>query len=996
MSLAFRRVPTINRVALAGALLAMATSAGAASLLDPALKFRTLTTEHFFIYYHQGEDHLALRLASIAEDVWPRVGRALGIGAPHRTHVILADQSELANGWATPLPYNTIFLTAAGPPGSDFIGRTDDWLRLVFTHEFTHIVHLDRSAGWARLYRGLFGRAAVAFPNLWLPIWQIEGIAAWEESALTGEGRRYAGDFRAVEREAARAGRFEPLDRVNGGLTDWPNGLAPYAFGLGFHEYLATRFGESRFAELANKTSRRLPFFGSRAFKGVYGEPLGDLWREYEKSVENERSAHSNLSNSSNLLNPTRITHHGHTVLGPRFASDGCVGCSPEVVYTVRNPNAFPSLRTTTVDGSRRRQLTTRYLGSTVGIGNDVIVFDQQELRRNVALSSDLYLVDRRSGAVRALTRNARLQDPDLSPDGESIVCVRQNGSQRDLVMARLKRQTATVRATVRLKPETMTARATVADITTLISEPDTQFNAPRWSPDGLAVAVERHRLGAQSEIVIVDIASRSQRVAASDPSARIVTPTWRPDGRAIIAAADFGGDTFNLYEFAIAAAPSAPRPLTQTQGGALWPDVSRDGTLVAFVGYTADGFDVFTVPYPLDPGSTSTDSLVGARPAAIDDISRPEQPTTATRRPYSPVSTLAPRSWTPIVESTDQLRLGAMTSGVDVLGRHSYSAAASWLITVPDNALASNAMVPDWQLDYGYDRWWPTLFVSATSNTLFSAGPPDEKGRPASATLHERETGGGIFMPIRHVRSSQRMLLSVVRTTDRYSAPAGTTLISRTASRIGVAANTSRSYGYSISPEHGVTLGGTAEIARRAWGSTADATTLTADGRVYLPGVRPHHVVAVRAAAGTSSGTAQSRRTFLLGGGGSAGDVLDSGREAVSLLRGFRPRSFAGAHVALMNVDYRWPLARPQRGIGTWPLLLHTVHAALFADAGHAWTDQFRHRDLKTSTGAELSFGVVAGYAFPLTTTVGVAWGHDGAETVDRATVYVRVGRAF
>ncbi len=121
-------------------LFAGAASAAAASRLDPLLRFRTITTPHFRIHFHQGEEALASRLAVIAEEIWPRVGGALGVEAPRRTHVILGDQSEMANGWATPFPYNTIFLTAAAPSGSEFIGRTDDWLRLVFAHEFTHIV----------------------------------------------------------------------------------------------------------------------------------------------------------------------------------------------------------------------------------------------------------------------------------------------------------------------------------------------------------------------------------------------------------------------------------------------------------------------------------------------------------------------------------------------------------------------------------------------------------------------------------------------------------------------------------------------------------------------------------------------------------------------------------------------------------------------------------------------------------------------------------------
>src|SRR6266567_2537028 len=238
----------------------------AASLFDPALRFRMIPTGHFIIYFHQGAEPLAVKLAAMAEQTWLALREPLGADPPARTHVVLVDQTELANGSATPVPYNTVVITTAWPAGYEFIGDVDDWLQLVFTHEFTHIVHLDRSEGWARVIRRLLGRTPVAFPNLYLPIWQIEGIATYEESALTGEGRLHAGDFAAVLREAAAQRALEPLDRVNGGLTDWPGGNAAYAYGLGFHQYLADRFGTGTLAALADATARRVPFTGSRVF----------------------------------------------------------------------------------------------------------------------------------------------------------------------------------------------------------------------------------------------------------------------------------------------------------------------------------------------------------------------------------------------------------------------------------------------------------------------------------------------------------------------------------------------------------------------------------------------------------------------------------------------------------------------------------------------------------------------------------------------------------
>ena len=183
----------IARLSTSLALIAFANHAAlAATLIDPLYRFRTLETPHFSIHFHQGEDSLAGRLAAIAEDVWRKIERPLGTTPPSHTHVILVDQTELANGFATPVPYNTILVTAAWPRPSEFLGKTDDWLRLVFTHEFTHIVHLDRSVGWARFVRGIFGRMPIAFPNLYLPRWQLEGLATYHESALTGGGRLHA------------------------------------------------------------------------------------------------------------------------------------------------------------------------------------------------------------------------------------------------------------------------------------------------------------------------------------------------------------------------------------------------------------------------------------------------------------------------------------------------------------------------------------------------------------------------------------------------------------------------------------------------------------------------------------------------------------------------------------------------------------------------------------------------------------------------------------
>jgi surface antigen Omp85-like protein/WD40 repeat protein len=980
---------------------AAAGGASGASLFDPTLRFRSLPTEHFVIYFHQGEDGLAQRLARIAEDAWRALERPLGLTPPRRTRIVLADQTEQFNGYATPVPYNTVVLYAVTPSGSssDF----DDWLRLVFTHEFTHVVHLDRSEGWARVARGIFGRAPYAFPNLFLPPWQVEGLATYEESAITGKGRLHAGDFRAIVGEAARHGRLEPLDRVNGGLTDWPSGQGVYAYGVGFHEYLADRFGPDSLAALAAATARRLPYLAAPAFTHVFKESLGDLWRDYEASLT------ANFGATAPDPSITRLTHQGFTVRGARFDRFSCAGCPPDIVYSAVDPDDFPAIYRLSLGGVPRR-VTTRFLGSTVGVGRNQIYFDQVELRRNAGLYSDLYAFSRADGRVHQLTSDARVLDPDLSPDGETLVCVQNLPGQRDLVLVRLKPDTTETRIESQSPVVSGLSRTGTTPvvsglsrtvITTLVAEAGTQFDGPKWSPDGRTIAVERHRLGRAPEIVLVDAATRAVRVVASSPRTRYVTPAWRPDGAALVVAVAPDEETFNLFEIAVDG--SSSRQLTHATGGATWPDVSPDGKTIVFTGYTTDGDDLFSMPYP-EPAAGVASSPLAAGPgelgrATAERVGEGGDPQVRTTSDYSPLETLTPTSWTPVIETdADQIRVGAALTGNDVLGYHAYAATATWLVSSPDGAATvSTRATPDWRIYYLYDRWRPTLYFSAASDTSFFAGPATSAGAPIPATRRERQLEGGVILPFRHTRVQHAALASVVRAVADYALPEGGFSRDRTAIRTAWQTNTARSYGYSISREDGVTLGVTEEIVRRGLGSFADATTTTADARAYLPGAAPHHVIAVRLAGGVSSGDATVGRTFLLGGPSPGNGVVDLGSSAFALLRGFSPDTFAGSHVAVANAEYRWPIARPQRGHGTWPLFLHTVHAAIFADAGHAWTGAFDRSAIKSSAGAQLSADLVAGFFAPFTVSSGAAWGHDGSHrAADGVTVYVRVGKSF
>jgi hypothetical protein len=997
MSLGPRLISTLLVSAALGVV--HGASVQAASLFDPALRFRTIRTPHFLIYFHQGEDRLAGRLGVIAEEAWRALQQPLGVQPPPLTHVVLADQTEQANGSATPVPYDTIVINAAWPAGAEFIGNLDDWLRLVFTHEFTHITHLDRSESWARALRTVFGRQPFVFPNLYLPVWQIEGLATYEESVITGQGRLHDGGFRAIVDKAAREHMLAGLDRVNGGLVDWPGGLGAYAYGLGFHQYLADRFGAATLARLADATARRVPYTGSRAFKQVYGESLGDLWRDYQTSISGR------VADPPTDAGLVRLTHHRFTVAGPRFDRFVCASCPAEIVYTVQTPHSLPALNRLRLDGSPSQPLTLRILGTTSAIGRDAIYFDQVELRRNAGAYGDLYKMSRATGRVAQLTLEACVLEPDLSPDEQTIVAVQSRPGQRDLVLVRLKPDTTDPKPNPTEIGSVVSAfRRTVA-IETLIAEPETQFNAPRWSPDGRTIAAERHRLGAMPEVVLVDVATKSVRVVSADPGGRVVTPAWRPDGRAVVVAMAHEDEPFNLHEIAVDES-GATRQLTHTTGGATWPDVSPDGTTIVFAGYTTEGIELFSTPYPErseGPGDAATTRRDPERVAPRDTLTLRDTPESVARQvptasAYSPRSTLKPTSWSAVVETpSDQLRAGASVFGSDVLGYHFFAATATWLVSAPSGVLAPGPAVPDWQLFYLYNRWRLAPFVSASTETSFFTGLNGATGLPLPITLRERQIEGGVGLPVLHVRQSFLARLSLIRAIDDYALAGQNIARNRTTAHLAGAWISAHRYGYSISLEDGAAAGVTAELTRHELGAAADATRVTADARAYLPALGPHQVLAVRAVGAAVGGDGSVARTFLMGGAARDTGLLDFGTAPTTLMRGFPSDTFGGTHAALMNVEYRVPLARPQRGLGTWPLFLQTIHAAAFTDIGHAWTDVFRASDMKVSLGAELSVDGVAGYFLPVTLTAGVAMGRDGSGSApNQTTWYVRLGRGF
>jgi outer membrane translocation and assembly module TamA len=353
----------------------------------------------------------------------------------------------------------------------------------------------------------------------------------------------------------------------------------------------------------------------------------------------------------------------------------------------------------------------------------------------------------------------------------------------------------------------------------------------------------------------------------------------------------------------------------------------------------------------------------------------------TVADRPYRPFPALRPRFWSPYFALGDETRLGVVTGGIDPLVRHAYG-------------LDLHGGTKTQRLGFGgfyqYDRFRPTFLLTARDDS----DPVDDDGVERTREVMLRAS-----LPVRRtIRSSQLVSLAWRRSRETVTGTSEPSRLALGGLEAAWSLSTVKEYPYSISPVDGYRLRLAVLKEDPALGSEVSLVKATADARAYARVFGETDTVALRLGGGTTFGRPSFRRSYAVGGfpDGSLFDVVRSNH---AVLRGYpqdggglRER-FSGRSFVSANVEYRFPLAHPQRGWRSVPVFVRHLHGTVFLDAGQAWSDEFRFGDMKTGAGVALGTDVWIGHALPVTGVIGLARGFDdGGET----KAYFRVGLAF
>ena len=933
-----RGVAWVRRL-LALSLASMAGASVAGGQIPSNEHWRTIETRHFRVHFTPALEREARHAASVAERAYANLASEL-VRPRGPIDLILSDATDASNGSATVIPRPLVVMYARPPVDEPSLESYDDWTVLVLQHEITHVFHLDRSRGWWRAAQVVFGRNPVLFPNYYTPSWLTEGLAVYYESRFTTGGRLNGSFETAVRRSAAVDRTIPPLGQLSLATSRFPYGQSVYVYGSFVWDELAHRHGAASvpaFVEYASGVP--IPFFLDREAKRTFGETFTQAWSRWRDSalatVNDSATRSVQVASGSSAFAPARgleLPGGGRYLIEPRWTSDTAL------VYVANTGRETAGLYGITLSGSRTRIARRNSLDVNSPRGDSITVFAQGQYIDRFHTRGDLYV--RRDGDEIRLTDNARLSSPSVRADGEIVAVQTVPGSTR----------------LVRVSPD----GRTIMPLTT--ASLDTQWTAPRWSPDGARIAAVRIS-GAPNEIVVLDSAGLIMNVPVRE-TAVVRSPVWSPDGRLLLFTSDLGGDSQLRVARAAADAASAigsnagsalSTRLTAEPGGVYGADVVRAGTdsvRVATTVLRGDGYHIKTWTVT---GATLTE-LASPRPARVAVAGRDESQAsdprwrvsddTSAARNYSPWRTLVPAYWSPTFAQEGAGRgdvIGALTGASDATGRHSYIAQAG-INTHNQHVNAS--------LSYAYSRWAnPLLSVFVQQSHSYSnivgggkkVGDLDERSRLASlhatfsrprvrtymaatigAELEERDysTSPGALLP---------RLTPFYSSTHRYPTAVAAAVFSNTQSPT-----------LAISPEDGFSITGS---VRQRWETSVGAAgrSAVAIGAAYksfdLPGFA-HHVLAIRGAVGAAD--ARSPSEYSIGGvSGQSVEVVPGITFGTSPrtfpVRGFPAGAEVGIHAVSGSVEYRVPLVAPSRSLGLFPFFLDRVSASVFGDAARA-----------------------------------------------------------
>jgi len=477
----------------------------AVALASPlvAAHWLQIDTDHFTVIYESADESVAAELVEFADGLYEELAGHLGVEPGRRIPVVIRGETGDANGYFGFFPSRITLFTAT--PSTPIIGpHLDEWLRVVFSHELTHYLHLTEPVGWGRLST-IFGPGAGVANLIALPYWVPEGLAVHAETAFTGGGRGQSPVFETQYVSALLADEFWSFDQSLYG-SDFAPRSRVYVGGYVMVDYIIRTYGIDRFMDLSREYLRH---------------PLLGIRRAMRRSIDVDADVfHDAMLSDLDEQYGARASEVGGELVSPEDAGYWFLVRGRTEIYG-SSPTGYSRLIAQEAWANGVQTIDLRnalHLGLdpfSLSANDDLIIGIRSfsdELRPDRWVGfTDLVSVDRQTGSAHRVTRGLRLYHSTIHPNGSQAVAVERIDGYSRLVMIDLSAGPAFGRVEVIWDP------------------PRTYMAAPFISPDGRNVVVVASH-DREQDLYLVDLSTGAANGLTHSPDVAEFFPVFTSD----------------------------------------------------------------------------------------------------------------------------------------------------------------------------------------------------------------------------------------------------------------------------------------------------------------------------------------------------------------------------------------------------------------------------------------------------------------------------------
>ena len=310
----------------------------------PELDWHSFDTEHFKVHYHDETEMTAREAAVVAEVIYPKITEFYEFEPYQKTHLILIDPDDYSNGAA--YYYDNKIMIWASPLDFELRG-SHRWLQNVITHEFAHIVSLQKSMKAGTRIPGayfqlmnyedekrpdvLYGYpntlVSYPIPGTSVPPWLAEGIAQYMYDDADWDNWDSHRDM--ILRDRVINDNMLTFTEMNTFGKKGIGNESTYNSGYALSTYIANEYGPATLSDIMGELSSPLQFSINSAIYNVIGISGDDVYQDFKNAVE---------AKYNTLVDPIKVM----PVQGDKLQSDGTTNIHPKW-HPNRNAYAYLS-----------------------------------------------------------------------------------------------------------------------------------------------------------------------------------------------------------------------------------------------------------------------------------------------------------------------------------------------------------------------------------------------------------------------------------------------------------------------------------------------------------------------------------------------------------------------------------------------------------------------------------------------------------------------------